>query len=173
MQERSPARPLIAIALAAMFGTCNAQTTPIDWQGRQDVDLSAIELMLMPVTWHFSPSEEHRDAYALSLNVVRSDGALVGASYFRNSFGQPCGYAYIGRRYVEPFGWENISWRWTAGIIYGYKDPYEDKIPANIGGFAPVLVPSIAYQFNRHVGAELVLLGANAVMFGLVFQFDR
>jgi hypothetical protein len=137
------------------------------------VDLSAYELMLVPATVHFSPDEDHQNAYLVGLNVVRSDGWLAGASYFRNSFGQHCGYAYVGRRYVEPFGWENVSWRWTAGMIYGYREPYEDKVPVNFGGFAPVVVPTIAYQFNRRVGAELVFLGTNALMFGLVIQIDR
>lgn len=166
-------RPLTAIVLTVLIGTCSAQAEPIGWQGRQDVDLSAVELMLMPVTAHFSPDEAHQSAYSVGLNMVRADGGLVGAQYFRNSFGQRCGYAYVGQRYVEPFGWENFSWRWTAGLIYGYKEPYENKVPLNYGGFSPVIVPSIGYQFNRHVGAELVLLGGNAVMFGIVFQIDR
>jgi hypothetical protein len=173
-QDRSPDCRHVALALAALLGAGPALADePIGWQGRQDVDLAGYELMLVPATAHFSPDDEHQNAYLVGVNVVQSDGWLAGASYFRNSFGQHCGYVYVGRRYVEPFGWEKVSWRWTAGLIYGYRGPYEDKVPVNIGGFAPVVVPTIAYQFNRRVGAELVLLGTNAVMLGLVIQIDR
>jgi hypothetical protein len=26
-------------------------------------------------------------------------------------------------------------WSWTAGIVYGYKPPYDDKVIAHIGSF--------------------------------------
>ena len=54
-------------------------------------------------------------------------------------------------------------WRLTGGLVHGYKEPYEDKIPLNGLGVAPVLIPSAGLKYKR-VFAEVQLFGLSATM---------
>ncbi len=46
----------------------------------------------------------------------------------------------------------------SAGIVHGYSGEYQNKIPLNSSGFAPVIVPSVGYCISRFC-SELVLFG--------------
>jgi hypothetical protein len=59
----------------------------------------------------------------------------------------------------------------SAGIIYGYVGEFKDKVPLNIGGFSPVIVPSIGYRVSPQLGLEVTILGTAAVMFGASWHF--
>jgi hypothetical protein len=139
------------------------------WDGVQDRDLSGWELRLIPYAYHFHPDPAHKDVYGVGLDKVDAHGWLAGGMAFSNSFGQPCVYVYGGRKYVEPFGWERIYWSWTAGIIYGYKEPYEHKVPLNKNGFSPGFIPAIGYQITPTISTELALLGTAGVTFNMTF----
>jgi hypothetical protein len=58
----------------------------------------------------------------------------------------------------------------TGGLIEGYRGDYKDKIPLNHFGLAPAIVPSAGAHFGP-VGAEVVLLGAAAVMVNVGLRF--
>lgn len=173
----SPRRWLVAasvalpMALAPLAGLCAAAetpaTAPLDARGDK------IEIQISPYTHHFSESSEHTNVLALALSSVHSSGWLWGGAYFRNSFGQPCVYVFGGRKYEEPFGLSRTYWNWTAGILYGYKPPYENKVPYNHNGFSPGIVPTIGYRVAPGVGVQASLLGSAAVMFSLVLELDR
>jgi hypothetical protein len=126
-------------------------------------------LSISPYTLHFHPSDEHEYPYAIGLIKLLPGNWIVGGSYFSNSFGQPSTYVYVGQRSDSLFGSEKWCVQWNAGLLYGYVDEYEDKVPLNYNGFSPGFVPGIGYRFNDRVYGELDLLGNSALSFTLNF----
>jgi hypothetical protein len=99
-----------------------------------------------------------------------ADSTLLGAAYFTNSFGQPSAYAYGGKRLTHFSRFEPLFAQWGVGVVYGYKPPYENKVPLNYKGFSPVGVLSLGWQFNRTTALQLNLLGTSALMFQFAFD---
>ena len=95
---------------------------------------------------------------------------LGGAASFRNSYYQNAAYFYGGRRWfldrVDP----NFYLKVTAGLVYGYKAPYGDRLPVNHDGYGLGIVPALGYQFGR-ANAQIVFLGTAAVTFTVGFDF--
>jgi len=131
------------------------------------------DLIFSPYTVHYSSSDDHKPVVLLGLVKGLEGRWLAGAAAFSNSFGQPSVYAYVGQRYLDPFGWEKWYLQWSAGIVYGYVDEFEDKVPLNYKGFSPGVVPSVGYRFSKHVYGELDFLGAAGLMFSVVFPLPR
>jgi hypothetical protein len=179
---------ILALACAATWALgAAAQDKPAPGVGAADTQTSAAagadssshfvssgwDLSLSPYTYHFHPSDEHEYVYAIGL-IKRLEGNwIVGGSYFSNSFGQPSGYLYVGQRYENLPGFEKWYLQWNAGILYGYVEPYEDKVPFNYNGFSPGFVPSIGYKFTDRIYGELDLLGTSGLMFTLVFPIPK
>ena len=124
-----------------------------------------------PYTFHFSSDPDHEPVYAIGLERQRSDKWFWGGTYFSNSFGQPSGYLYVGQRYGNLFDVEPLFAQWSAGLLYGYKEPFEDKVPFNHNGFSPGAVFSLGWQFTKQFSAQANLLGFSALMFQLSFDF--
>lgn len=55
-------------------------------------------------------------------------------------------------------------------MVYGYKDPYEDRLPVNNDGYGLGIVPALGYQLGR-ANAQIVFLGAAAVVFTFGYDF--
>ena len=113
-------------------------------------------------TRHFSPDPEHNNNQDLiGLEYNDASGWLAGGATFRNSFSQRSYYAYAGKRFDS----ENypVYLKLTGGLLEGYHGEYQDKIPLNRFGVAPVIIPSVG-AYHGPVAAELVLLGFNAAM---------
>lgn len=128
-------------------------------------------LTLSPHTEHAGRSEDHRRVWLVGVERESAYGGLMGAGHFRNSFGQPSWYFYPwGGAYRSVFGVQPLFFKWSAGVIYGYKPPFEDKVPVNIGGFTPVIVPAVGWDFSGGVSAQMNVLGTAAVMFQLSFD---
>lgn len=121
-------------------------------------------LVASPYTHHFRYSAEHRPVWALGLERQHGNGWLGGASFFKNSFGQPSGYAYLGRRHEGLLLPSPLYLQWSAGIMYGYKGKYQTKVPLNFGGYSPGVLVSAGWQVDRHFSVQLNLLGDAAVM---------
>ena len=130
------------------------------------------ELFASPYTHHWRFDVEHRHVSLVSLSRLLPDQRLCGAALFTNSFGQPSAYAFMGKTWndLAP-GWPQVYATVTAGIIYGYVGAYKDKVPLNVGGFSPVIVPSVGYRFHRHLGLEVQILGTAAFMVGINGRF--
>src|ERR1700720_499827 len=83
---------------------------------------------------------------------------LAGAASFRNSYYQNAEYFYAGRRWfldrVDP----NFYAKLSAGLVYGYKAPYGDRLPVNHNGYGLGIVPALGYQFGR-ANAQIIFLG--------------
>jgi len=121
-----------------------------------------------PYTYHFTPDDKHKNVVMIGLERELPNAKLEGITLFTNSFGQPTIYFYPWGRVYRAFGGVgNLSFKWTAGLLYGYKDPYEDKVPLNYGGLSPALIPALAYDFKSGWSAQVNFLGTAALMFQL------
>lgn len=126
-------------------------------------------MQFSPYSVHANPSDEHKHPLALGLRRSLGTDDFVGASLFRNSFGQPSAYAFYGQRlhggvpalprfYVE----------WTAGLMHGYVGERADEVPLNVRGVSPVFTISPGWQINSQLSGQINVIGTVAVM----LQFD-
>ncbi len=95
---------------------------------------------------------------------------LGGAAAFKNSYYQNSAYVYGGKRWFLDSVNENLYVKLSAGLVYGYKDPYADRLPVNHNGYGIGIVPALGYQFGR-VNAQFVFLGTAAVAFTFGYDF--
>lgn len=133
---------------------------------------SKLRWQVSPYTLHFSPSEEHQNVYMIGLEREHANGKLDGAVFFSNSFGQPSVYIFPwGQTYHGIWGVKPLSFKWTAGLLYGYKEPYENKVPLNYKGFSPGAIIALEYEFQPGWSAQVDMLGTAGLMFQLNMPF--
>jgi len=124
-----------------------------------------------PYTVHYGSDPEHEPVYMIGLERQRNDGWVFGATYFSNSFGQPSGYVYLGEKVINFSRFDKLFFQWTAGIMYGYKYPYEDKVPFNFKGFSPGVTVGLGWQFTREFSVQAVALSTDGMMIQLGIDF--
>lgn len=129
------------------------------------------EVTLSPYTYHYSHNPEHRPVFAASFDHYASSSRFCGFSLFRNSFGQPSGYVYVGKRFDNLLGQPRLFGKVTAGVLYGYVEPYEDKVPWNWHGFSPAIVPVLGYKLSEDSSLQVNILGAAALMYSYGYRF--
>ena len=129
------------------------------------------DLTLSPYTYHWHYNPEHRPVFLGAIDRHVPGNRFCGLALFRNSFGQPAAYIYVGKRWDEFLGQPKLFAKVSAGFIYGYKGKYQDKIPFNDYGIAPVIIPSVGYSFNSHDSAQIMLLGTAGVLFAYGHSF--
>lgn len=115
-------------------------------------------------TTHFNSDPNHDDRQNLILlewNIT--ENWLLGGAVFDNSFGQSSQYIYGGYRFRPFENAQQLYFKISAGIVHGYSGEYQNKIPLNSSGFAPVIVPSMGYCINRFC-SELVIFGTAGAM---------
>ncbi len=129
---------------------------------------NVLRLQFSPYTYHYNYNPAHVNVLMVGVEREYPDAKLDGVILFSNSFGQPSSYLYPwGGVYREFGGIQHLSFKWTAGLMYGYKEPYKRKVPLNYNGFSPVLIPALAYEFKPGWSAQLNILGIAAIMFQL------
>ena len=125
-----------------------------------------------PYTMHYNDNEEdggHQFVWLLGFERERENGWLTGLTYFSNSFGQNSLYYYPwGKTYKDFAGVSGLFVKWNAGIVYGYVEPYEDKLPVNFNGFTPAFFPSIGFRSKHDFQTQINLLGR----VGFMLQFS-
>ena len=131
---------------------------------------SVWRVLASPYTRHYTFSEEHVKVYSLGVERQRADGLVFGGVYFRNSFGQPSAYLSAGQRFSGIANVEPLYVQVSGGLLYGYKEPYQNKVPLNYKGFSPGAVLAVGWQFTPAYSAQLNFLGNSALM--LQFSFD-
>jgi hypothetical protein len=104
---------------------------------------------------------DHQDAIVVEWNVTEQ--WLVGATAFKNSYGQASQYVYGGYRFRPFERLQALYFKLSAGLVHGYHGQYQHKIPLNGSGIAPTIVPSVGYCFNRFC-SELVFIGGAGAM---------
>ncbi len=132
-----------------------------------------LSLVFSPLTHHLDPSPEHKYVWLVGLERERKDGRLSGVTLFSNSFGQPSTYIYpLGHNYPNVGGFDGLFVKWSAGVLYGYVKPYENKVPLNVNGFSPAIIPSIGYE---HAGfsTQVNILGTAGLMWQITLPLSR
>jgi hypothetical protein len=141
-----------------------AFASPGDWW--DDGQDSKLQLQMSTLTYHYTYDEAHRNVLMAGLERERAQGQIDGITVFSNSFGQTCLYLYPwGGITHKVAGVNALSFKWTAGMLYGYVDPYEDKVPLNYKGFSPAAIVALAYQFTPNWSGQVTVLGNAALMF--------
>ncbi len=124
-----------------------------------------------PYTRHLHQKPEYRYVWGVGIERQRDDLWLYGATYFSNSFGQDSGYLYIGRQYPNLFDVPPLFFQWTAGLLYGYKGEFRNRVPLNYDGFSPGVVISLGWQFDEHFSAQLNKVGTSGLMLQLSYNW--
>ncbi len=123
-------------------------------------------------TMHWSSDPEHvSNSKLLNLEFETTNRWIYGFAWFDNSFGQPSQYLYAG------YSWKLLNKDWayfklTGGVLHGYKEPYQDKIPFNNLGVAPAIVPTFGVKYKRVFG-EIQILGTAALTATVGFSFGH
>jgi hypothetical protein len=156
-------RRLRLIPLLALLAVGESQASVF-----QDGDLLMVQAA--PDVIHFSSDPDHADySWLVGLEWQSASRWLVGAAYFNNSFDQKSQYLYFGKSWPLDSISDNLYFKLTGGLLLGYKEPYEDKIPINNDGVGLGAAPSLGYKFGDF-NVQLNLLGTAGVMF--TFGYD-
>ena len=153
---------LITMAWLLLMATGTANAMEIEeWRFRTSL-----------YTKHWSHDPDHvNDQKLINIELETTTRWIYGFAHFDNSFGQPSQYLYAG------YSWPLFGKDWaylvlSGGVLHGYKEPYEDKIPLNDLGFAPAIVPTFGLRYKR-VFTELQILGTAAVTVTAGFSFGQ
>ena len=116
-------------------------------------------------TDHFDTEQAHTNNQNLiGVEWWAANNWILGAAAFKNSFGQPSQYVYVGRLWRP---WDRVPqfhFKLTGGLLHGYKGEYKDKVPFNSdNGIAPLILPSIGLSGNRFT-TDLVFFGTAGVL---------
>ncbi len=129
-------------------------------------------LLFSPYTYHFNPKPTHRHVYQVGLEREYANAKLDGVVLFTNSFGQPSIYVYPwGGVYKSIFGVDNLAFKWTGGVIWGYRGEHKDEV-ANIAGFAPALIFGLAYTIKPGWQVQYNQIGKAAAQFQINMALD-
>ena len=166
-----------ARAVAATLACCLASLTVFApclaadrWLPEQTPVREAIMIQASPKVVHFDPDPEYVGwSWLAGIEWNRPTRWLYGFAYFNNSFGQKCQYYYAG--YVWKLSDRYPSWyfKLTGGLIYGYKEPYGDKVPFNKNGYSPGIIPALGYKQDRW-NIQLNTLGTAGLMFTIGYD---
>ncbi len=176
-----PIRALaLGLALAGLAPLAQAGLWPDNWAVcpgiEQPIDASLdgrpFEVFVSPYTQHWTYSKRHQSVYAVSVNRLLPNNRFCGFSLFNNSFGQPSAYAFTGKYWPTPIdSMPNVHFSLSGGIMYGYVGRYKNKVPLNVGGFSPVVIPAVGYRLDARTAIEVQILGTAAVMFGVTWRY--
>jgi hypothetical protein len=131
-------------------------------------------IMAAPLTLHYSDINRSSDSAEVKHSYVWLVGAekmlseryFAGAAFFSNSFGQPSQYVYAGAKFRPLDETPRFFTKVSAGVIHGYKAPYDKKIPVNTAsGWGLGIIPSIGWDFNQTTAAQMNFLGSAGLMF--------
>lgn len=165
-----------AAALAASLGCASAwaqSTNPPDDSaktGAPALEAATWRVFLAPITVHYSSGENHRYVILAGAERQTPGGFVMGATVFRNTFAQPAAYACAGRRFSRLFGHEPLFLEATAGVLYGYRGEFKNRVPFNHKGFAPGAAAGLGWQFAHDASVQVNMLGLSALM--LQFNLD-
>ncbi len=121
-------------------------------------------------TKHWDSDPDHvNNSKLLNIEFITTNKWVYGFAWFDNSFGQPSQYLYAG------YSWRLFRTDWayfklTGGLLHGYKEPHDGKIPLNGLGIAPAILPSFGLKYKR-VFTELQILGVAAITVTAGFTF--
>ena len=154
---------------AHSHATSSASVSP-DEQAAKPAD--QYYFLASPYTYHFSHNPEHKHVYLLGIERVRHSREVAGITFFSNSFGQPSVFVYPWGRVYSGLLPQAPHWyvKWAAGLLYGYRDPYEKKVPMNVNGFSPGFILALGRPVSDNLAVQLNLLGNSGLMLQASFR---
>ena len=133
-----------------------------------------IMVQAAPAAIHFHDSDNHaKYSWLIGAEWEGKSRWIAGLSYFNNSFDQKCEYIYAGR--VWTLGEDGSNWyvKMTGGLLLGYKEPYQNKIPVNSNnGVGLGVVPALGYKMDRF-NVQVNLLGTAGLMITVGYDLFR
>jgi hypothetical protein len=159
---------------AVLFGLLTVASSP-SIHAQQAVEApdasgqSFWEAVIGPFAVHWSSDEDHTHVFLLGIERNEANGTIWGVSAFRNSFGQPSAYAYLGYRWEGLFDNPSIYAKISGGLLYGYKDEHANDVPFNHNGFGLGIIPAIGYRLTPSDAVQIGFLGKA----GLIFTYNR
>jgi hypothetical protein len=162
-----PARQICRLVVAAQLAAslaANAAESGLITPG------DVLMVQFSPYALHFENGPDHTGhPWLIGVEWQGKSRWLAGFSYFNNTFDQKCEYIYGGYTFSLGETFKNWYIKVTGGLIIGYKEPFEDKLPVNWNGVAPVILPGLGYKFERF-NVQINVLGANGFIF--TFGYD-
>ena len=163
---------LLFVAMAFSISPCLAQGNDeslfSSWTTGWDFKQSYVYTSLY--TNHYDPDPDHvNDQNMLGFEGQTKNKRVMGLAVFDNSFGQESQYLYVGRKW-RAFTSDRWYYKLTGGLLNGYEEPYEDKIPLNGLGVAPAVVPTLGFK-GKSFAVEFNQLGLAAAMITAGFTF--
>ena len=129
-----------------------------------------ITVIFGPYMGHYTPSDNQNSfPWFTGLEWESASRWEVGGAVFRNSYYQPCGYLYGGKRWILGSEDEHLFFKMTAGLLLGYVEPYEHKIPVNWNGIGLGIIPAVGYKYRR-ASTQFVILGVSGFMLTLGYD---
>lgn len=122
-------------------------------------------------TTHFSPQSHHNNDQAmlgLEYDIDTDRNLSLGAATFRNSYHQRSTYVYGSWR-LDHQRWPVYA-KLSGGLLHGYRGEYQDHIPLNNLGIAPVLLPALGVSTGP-LNSEVVVFGAAGLMVNVGYRF--
>ena len=154
---------LLACALLVFSTSVNAQEdTASEADESSGWKISGWNIQTSLYTKHWDADPDHTNHQKLiGPELVFENNYLVGLAIFRNSFDQPSQFLYIGKTW-RLFRTDWFYFKLVGGLLHGYKEPFEDKIPFNGLGVAPAILPSFGIRYKR-VMLEAQIAGTAAI----------
>jgi hypothetical protein len=173
MAEQNSHVAVVVLALMFIFtGPCFAKDDAAGENQGQDSGWEVDQWYVFTslYTKHFDEDPDHvNNQKMLGLESQMKNQWLFGLAVFDNSFGQNSQYLYTGYKW-DLFGSQLWYFKLTGGLLHGYKEPYEDKIPLNGLGVAPAIVPTLGFQYKFFVAeANLGGLAVLTITAGIAF----
>ncbi len=128
-----------------------------------------IRIAYAPKAFHFTHDDEYVDwNHIVSAEwltprhtVWGADRSMLGLTLFNNSYGQFSQAVHMGQEWDwTQFAGGDVFLALSVGLVHGYKEPYEDKLPLNNAlGVGLTVVPSIGWQ-RKGLGFAASLAGS-------------
>jgi hypothetical protein len=165
--------PTLALALS-LLGTAAAEARPA-WFGQDD----RIRVGYTPRVFHITNDDDYVDwNHVVAVEFVtprharwNADRSHFGAAVFDNSYGQFSQTIYYGLEWDWKPAWAGqLFWAVSLGIVHGYKEPHEDRLPLNNAlGVGLTIVPALGWE-REGLGFALSMSGS-AVAFRGSWKF--
>jgi hypothetical protein len=127
-------------------------------------------VQISPYVYHrFNNTDHNQYPRMLGLEYESAGHWILGGLAFRNSYYQDSAFIYGAKRWFLDSTDQHFYVKLAVGLVYGYKEPYEHKLPVNHDGYGLGIAPTLGYQFRR-ANVQFAILGVSTV--AITFGYD-